>query len=71
MAQGPTGVLSRFVVDTGYADLPAEVVDQVKRAILDTLGCGIAGCTMEEKALNPVLQVVKAMGGQAGSDGHR
>lgn len=37
--------LSSFVADTGYDDLPVEVVEQTIRIILDSIGCGLAGTT--------------------------
>lgn len=37
--------LSAFVADTRFEDLPAAVVDETVRIILDSVGCGIAGTT--------------------------
>lgn len=37
------GVLARFALTLRYEDLPDEVVRAVKRTILDTMGCAIAG----------------------------
>lgn len=63
----PTEVLSRFVVDTTYSDLPETVVVSVKNSILDSLACGIAGFTLEHHSLRPVLQLAKRLGSGAGS----
>ncbi len=41
-----TRVLSRFASAVTYDDLPATVVHQVKRSVLDTLGCGLFGSTL-------------------------
>ena len=49
----PTEVLSRFIVETPFEDLPEEVLGLVKTSVLDTLGCGIAGITVEKKVYNP------------------
>ncbi len=58
-----TEVLSKFIVETTFADLPENVVASVKKSILDTLGCGIAGFTLEKESLGPVLRLVKSLGG--------
>ena len=60
----PTEVLSRFVVETDFNDLPQEVVAAVKNSILDTLGCGFAGFTLENKSLTPILNLVKYLEGR-------
>jgi len=60
----PTEVLSRFVVETAFEDLPEEVLKLVKDSILDSLGCGIAGITLEKKSLQPILNVVKGLEGR-------
>jgi 2-methylcitrate dehydratase PrpD len=36
-----------FVVGTKFNHLPSDVVTQAKRIILDTLGCGIGGYTLD------------------------
>lgn len=41
-----TRTLSEFVSGVRFADLPAEVVHQAKRSILDTVGCGLFGSTL-------------------------
>jgi len=58
-----TKVLSNFIVETRFEDLPAEVLKMVKNSVLDTLGCGIAGFTIEKDALKPIFTLVKEMEG--------
>ena len=60
----PTETLANFIVETHYEDLPSGVIELVKNALLDTLACGIAGYTLEEDSLKPVLGIVKALGGE-------
>jgi 2-methylcitrate dehydratase len=42
-----TEILSAYACELTYADLPAEVIHQVKRTLVDTLGCAIGGFTAE------------------------
>jgi len=60
----PTEQLSKFIVETNYEDLPADVIELVKNSLLDSLACGIAGFTLETHSLKPVLEIVKALGGK-------
>lgn len=53
--------LAEFITGTGYADLPDEAVTQAKRAILDTLGCGLAG--VSEPCSQIAAEVVREEGG--------
>lgn len=39
--------LAEYVTGLKYGDLPAEVVDRVRLAVLDQLGCQLAGSTLE------------------------
>ena len=39
--------LSSYATSLRYPDLPAEVVHQAKRLIIDTLGCALGGYTSE------------------------
>jgi len=59
-----TEVLSKFVVETGFNDLPEDVITMTKKSVLDTLGCGIAGFSLEKESLEPVLKLVKDLGGK-------
>ena len=58
-----TDVLSQFIVNTAFTDLPEKVVASVQNSILDTLACGIAGFTLEHENLSPVLRLVQTLGG--------
>lgn len=40
--------LADFVDDTTFADLPASVVAETKRLILDSIGCALAGATSDK-----------------------
>lgn len=61
-----TEQIAQFVVQTGYADIPGEVVAVAKKAILDGLGVMVAGST--EPAGKIIAEHVKELGGapQAG-----
>ena len=63
-AMKPTERLSKFIVETNFEDLPEEVVKRVKNSLMDTLGCGIAGFTLEREALKPILDLVKGLDGR-------
>jgi len=53
--------LASFVAETRYENLPAEVVRETKRLILDTLGCALGGFTSEPSRI--VRQMVRELGG--------
>ncbi len=59
-----TEALSNFVVETGFNDLPEDVVTMTKKSVLDTLGCGIAGFSLEKEGLASVLKLVKDLEGK-------
>ncbi|MFZ3114100.1 MAG: MmgE/PrpD family protein [Syntrophales bacterium] len=41
-------ILAGFVGETGFGDIPKELVDETKRLLLDSLGCAMAGtCTQK------------------------
>ena len=44
---GLTREFSRFCSNLKFDDLPAEVIEEAKRGILDWLGCAIAATTPE------------------------
>lgn len=52
----------RFVIDIAYADIPAEVIQQTKNIILDTIGCALAGYVTETGQI--VRNVVGGLGGR-------
>ena len=58
---GTTERIASFIVDTGYDQIPKEAVDAAKGAILDCLGCTLAGSS--EPAAKIVTQFVKEIGG--------
>lgn len=62
--KGITQRLAEFVVTTQYEDLPLGVVRAAKMAILDTLGCGIAGYVLSEDEVAPVLKLIEEIGGK-------
>ncbi len=43
----PSAALAEFAAGLTFADLPADVVAHTKVALLDTLGCGIFGASLE------------------------
>lgn len=58
-----TRTLARYVVDAKYDDLPAEVVAEAKRTILNWLGVAIGGCRHE--AVEVALATVTEFTGKA------
>jgi len=40
---GATEKIARFIVDTGYGDIPREAVEKAKRTALDCMGAALAG----------------------------
>lgn len=44
----PSRVLAEFASRLRYEDLPTAVVDEAKRIILDTIGCGLGGYAVEK-----------------------
>ncbi len=40
--------IANFTIDTSFADLPADLVHQTKRLLLDSFGCALAGVTSEK-----------------------
>ena len=49
---GATEKIARFIVDTGYEDIPRDVVEKAKRTALDCVGAALAGVTQ------PVSQTI-------------
>ena len=59
---GETEILANYVASVKYEDLPAEVVDYTKKAVMDTIACGLGGRkTLEGDVL---IDIVKEMGGK-------
>jgi 2-methylcitrate dehydratase PrpD len=61
----PIVTLVRYVHRTRFEDLPARVVDVVKKAILDTVGAGIAGSSAAMGTL--VTEMIRDHGGRRDS----
>lgn len=61
---GYTQALSKFVAEISCRDLPAEVVKKTKDTIMDTLGCGIAGCVLAAEEMKPLLEIVRESNGR-------
>src|SRR5512147_471424 len=40
-------MLAQFAIDARFDDLPAEVVTETRRILLDSIGCALAGTTSE------------------------
>ena len=60
---GITDTIAGFIVDTGYEQLPRQVIDCAKRAILDCLGCALAGSV--EPSSKIVTEYISEVGGKA------
>lgn len=60
---GITRKLAGFVAGLRYEDLPADVVHQARRGVLDWIGCGIAGS--RHPTLDRLLPVLSALSGEA------
>lgn len=58
---GATEIVANFIVRTSYDQIPGEAVRSAKRAILDGLGCILAGS--QEPSARIVTGYVKEMGG--------
>jgi len=54
---------AKYIVNSKYSELPIEVVEQVKKSILDTLGVTVAGSTTD-KACERIVELVKEAGGK-------
>ena len=55
-------VLAEFAVNSKYEDLPRETTDQVKRYVLDVIGCTIGSSRRPQ--INILTEVLKEQGGQ-------
>ncbi|MEM2405155.1 MAG: MmgE/PrpD family protein [Candidatus Methanomethylicia archaeon] len=58
-----TEILSKFIVETEFEDIPIDIVNKVKICFLDALGVGIAGFTLEKEMLKPILELIKEIRG--------
>ena len=55
----PTQALSEFVWQTGFDNLPAEVVEQAKLLMLDTLGCALGGRVWAQEEVSWITRFVE------------
>lgn len=59
--ESPTQELAEFAANLSYQDIPAHVVHQAERLILDTCGCAVAGYILDNA--KTFLHVMEALGG--------
>lgn len=52
--------LATFLAEQPVKSIPAEVIDQTKLMILDTIGCGLGGYTLSGKEVKWTLDLVKS-----------
>lgn len=62
MTIGTTERLAKFVVDTGFKEMPEEVVTRTKTMFIDTIGVALAGASVGE-AGKITLKYIKDIGG--------
>ena len=58
---GATEKIARFIVDTGYEDIPRDAVDKAKRTALDCMGAALAG--VAETVSQAITGYVTKLGG--------
>ena len=58
-----TQKLADFVINTSVSDLPREAIDCARDALIDTIGCGLAGTP--EEACRIVVRFLRDQGGNA------
>jgi 2-methylcitrate dehydratase PrpD len=58
---GATEKIARFIVDTGYAEIPHDAVEKAKRTALDCLGAALAG--VAEQVSQAITGYVTKLGG--------
>ncbi|MBI2859330.1 MAG: MmgE/PrpD family protein [Chloroflexi bacterium] len=59
---GATRELARFVANLEYSGLPTHIADRMKLHLLDGVGCGVFGSTLEH--CKQVIKVVEQLGGR-------
>lgn len=59
--EGVTRTLARFSAGLQFEDLPAAVVQEVKRLLLDTIGCGLGGLAVDKGRM--AVALARQMGG--------
>jgi aconitate decarboxylase len=60
-SQTPTRVLAQFVTDLEYEKIPVSVIKRVKLSLLDTLGCGLFGSSLNWSQI--IADFAKELGG--------
>ena len=60
-ARDPAGEYASFVTRIKYEDLPPELVDFLKRRLLDTLACWVAGS--KQQGIPEVVEYARECGG--------
>src|SRR5262249_1642630 len=63
LAASPTLALAEFAATLEFGDLPADVVDNVKLMVLDSLGCAIAATTLGD-GCRETIAVMGDLGGR-------
>lgn len=63
--KGVTEALAQFVTNTTFEDLPANVVHEVKRNLLDTIGCALGGLATDIGL--EALSLARSLGGKSES----
>src|ERR687891_20217 len=58
---GATEKIAKFIIDTGYVDIPRDAVDKAKRTALDCLGASLAG--VSETVSQAITGYVTKLGG--------
>jgi 2-methylcitrate dehydratase PrpD len=58
---GATERIAKFIVDTGYTDIPRDAVEKAKRTALDCLGAALAG--ISEPVSQSIMGYVTNLGG--------
>lgn len=58
----PSRVSTEFVAGLRYEDVPAEVIDAVRKYILDWIGCAVGGAVHPASA--PIRSLVESLGGK-------
>ena len=61
--KNPVAILSEFASESDYERLPPNVAELSKKVLLDTIGVMVAATTLE-KAVLPIIQLVKDGGGK-------
>jgi 2-methylcitrate dehydratase PrpD len=57
-----TQVIAKFSAELQYEDLPGDVVREVKRLLLDTIGCGLGALGLDKGRM--AVELVQRMGGR-------